>query len=148
MSLCQGCKNIFMFMQPSISSYRVVGKKKSRAREDGVAMEKDIPVGLERILTNCLAPQEGEAVLRQHCLQWEWEGADLDWGHYWAVEVVLRGSPQSCHNAFPGRNRGWGLSRVPQISCRAVMVDTPPQHCVAVGDSAPGQADWGGGPPS
>ncbi|MEQ2303725.1 hypothetical protein AMECASPLE_019865 [Ameca splendens] len=40
-------------------------------------------------LANRLPPQEGEAVLRQHCLQWGWEAADLNWGHYRAVEGVL-----------------------------------------------------------
>ncbi|MEQ2221137.1 hypothetical protein ILYODFUR_012585 [Ilyodon furcidens] len=31
-----------------------------------------------------------------------WGGADLDRGHYWVVEAVLQGSPQSCHHTFPG----------------------------------------------
>ena len=58
-------------------------------------MRGGLPVGLEEILANHLAPQEGEAVLHQHCLQWGWGAVDLDWGHRRMVEGMLRGSPQS-----------------------------------------------------
>ncbi|KAK3507140.1 hypothetical protein QTP70_008534 [Hemibagrus guttatus] len=33
--------------------------------------------------------------LCQHCLQWRWRVAGLDWGYCWTVEGILRGSPQS-----------------------------------------------------
>ncbi|KAI3375799.1 hypothetical protein L3Q82_004081 [Scortum barcoo] len=44
-------------------------------------MEEDSSVGLEEILANRPAPQKGEAVLCQHCLQCRWGAVDLDWGH-------------------------------------------------------------------
>ncbi|KAI3368035.1 hypothetical protein L3Q82_026858 [Scortum barcoo] len=60
-------------------------------------------VGLEEILTSkpSGAPQKGEAVLCQDCLQCRWGAVDLDWGHCRTVEEILRGgSPQSHRLAF------------------------------------------------
>ncbi|KAI3353748.1 hypothetical protein L3Q82_004979 [Scortum barcoo] len=42
-------------------------------------MEEDYRVGLEEILANRPAPQKGEAVLCQHCLQCGWGAVDLNW---------------------------------------------------------------------
>ncbi|KAI3370884.1 hypothetical protein L3Q82_007394 [Scortum barcoo] len=62
----------------------------------GEAMEEDHRSALEEILANRPAPQKGEAVLCQHCLQCRWGAVvDLDWGHCRTVEEILRGSPQS-----------------------------------------------------
>ncbi len=68
-----------------------------------------LSVGLEDILANCLAPQEWEAVPYQHCFQWRWTAADLNWGYHRTVEVILRGSPQSHRHVFHWGSRGWGL---------------------------------------
>ncbi len=77
-----------------------------------------LSVGLEEILANCLAPQEGEAVPYQHCFQWRWTAADLNWRYHRTVEVILRGSPQSHRHVFHwgSRGLGGGLVRHPSWS--------------------------------
>ncbi|MEQ2255318.1 hypothetical protein ILYODFUR_012680 [Ilyodon furcidens] len=107
-------------MRPSVPQPGLWQKSKTRAWEEfGETMEKDYWLASKRFLANRPAPQEGEAVFRQHCLQCGWGAADLVWGHYRAVEGVLRGSPQSCRHAFPGGSRGWGSfitqAEVPEV---------------------------------
>ncbi len=104
--------------------------------------------------------QEGEAVPYQHCFQWRWAAADLNWGYLRTVEGILLGSPQSHRHVFHWGSRvrglGGGLVHHPSWSHRgsqeawvlqmsgcggAVLVDTPLQHRVVVGDSASGLTD-------
>ncbi|KAI3364902.1 hypothetical protein L3Q82_001087 [Scortum barcoo] len=63
-------------------------------------MEEDYQLVSREILANRPAPQKGEVVLCQHCLQCGWGAVDLNWGHCRTVEEILRGSPQS-HNDLP-----------------------------------------------
>ncbi|KAI3366064.1 hypothetical protein L3Q82_009891, partial [Scortum barcoo] len=67
-------------------------QKLGSGRSSGEAMEEDYRrFGLEEILANRPAPQKGEAVLCQHCLQCGWGAVDLNWGHCQTVEEILRG---------------------------------------------------------
>ncbi|KAI3374050.1 hypothetical protein L3Q82_022616 [Scortum barcoo] len=58
------------YRQAKQAAARMVLEAKTRVWEEfGEAMEEDYSVGLEEILANRPAPQKGEAVLCQHCLQ-------------------------------------------------------------------------------
>ncbi|KAI3355550.1 hypothetical protein L3Q82_018377 [Scortum barcoo] len=76
--------------RPSKPQPGTVLEAKTRVWEEfGEAMERGLSVGLEENsgkLANRPAPQKGEAVLCQHCLQCRWGAVDLDWGHCRTVE--------------------------------------------------------------
>ena len=65
------------------------GSKNSGLGKDWGGHGGGLPVSLEEILANHPAPQEGETVLHQHCLQWRCGAVDLDWGHCQALEGIL-----------------------------------------------------------
>ncbi|KAI3369145.1 hypothetical protein L3Q82_026103, partial [Scortum barcoo] len=61
---------------------RTVLEAKTQVWEEfGEAMEEDYRSAWKRFWQTCPAPQKGEAVLCQHCLQCGWGAVDLDWGH-------------------------------------------------------------------
>ncbi|KAI3353933.1 hypothetical protein L3Q82_005133 [Scortum barcoo] len=64
-----------------------------------------LSVGLEEILANRPAPQKGEAVLCQHCLQCRWGAVDLDSG----LGIVGRWKKYFLPTCLLMRKRGWGL---------------------------------------
>lgn len=59
-----------------------------------------LSVRLEHILANHPVPQEGGAVLLQHCLQCRSGAVDLNVGRCPAVEGIHQGSPQSHSHVF------------------------------------------------
>ncbi|KAI3364645.1 hypothetical protein L3Q82_011429 [Scortum barcoo] len=98
-----------------LAAARTVLEAKTRVWEEfgEAAMEEDYRSAFEEILANRPAPQKGEAVLCQHCLQCGWGAVDLDWGHCRTVEEILRGSPQSHLTCLPclwsGKLGWWSL---------------------------------------
>uniref|UniRef100_A0A8C6KR66 Reverse transcriptase domain-containing protein n=1 Tax=Nothobranchius furzeri TaxID=105023 RepID=A0A8C6KR66_NOTFU len=67
-----------------------VAEAKSRVWEEfGEAMEKRLSISSKEVLSNCWAPQEREAAIRSHCLQWGWGAADINWGYSQMVEGIL-----------------------------------------------------------
>ncbi|KAI3355523.1 hypothetical protein L3Q82_017908 [Scortum barcoo] len=66
---------------------RTVLEAKTRVWEEfGEAIEEDNRSASKRFWQTVKAPQKGEAVLCQHCLQCGWGAVDLDWGHCRTVE--------------------------------------------------------------
>lgn len=63
-------------------------------KEFDEAME-DYQSASKKILSSCPPPQEGGAVLCQHCLQCRTGGVDLNWGHCLMVKGIIREAPQS-----------------------------------------------------
>ncbi|KAI3372556.1 hypothetical protein L3Q82_023031 [Scortum barcoo] len=89
------------YRQAKQAAARTVLEAKTRVWEEfGEAMEEDYRSASKRFWQTVQAPQKGEAVLCQHCLQCRWGAVDLDWGHCRTVEEILRGSPQSHRLAF------------------------------------------------
>ncbi|KAI3353576.1 hypothetical protein L3Q82_020098 [Scortum barcoo] len=92
---------------------RTVLEAKTRVWEEfGEAMEEDYRIRPRKILANRPAPQKGEAVLCQHCLQCRWGAVDLDWGHCRTVEETrtsrISSIPPTC---LPMRKRRLGSLR-------------------------------------
>ncbi|KAI3374835.1 hypothetical protein L3Q82_021373 [Scortum barcoo] len=76
--------------QAKQAAARTVLEAKTRVWEEfGEAMEEDYRSASKRFWQTCPAPQKGEAVLCQHCLQCRWGAVDLDWGHCRTVEEIL-----------------------------------------------------------
>lgn len=74
---------------------QAVPEAKTQVLEEFDAAMEDYRSASKKILSSCPPPQEGEAVLCQHCLQCRPGGLDLNWGHCLIVKGKIREAPQS-----------------------------------------------------
>ncbi|KAI3360429.1 hypothetical protein L3Q82_002256 [Scortum barcoo] len=112
------------YRQAKQAAARTVLEAKTRVWEEfGEAMEEDYRSASKRFWQTVPAPQKGEAVLCQHCLQCRWGAVDLDWGHCRTVEEILRGSPQS-HRHLPSNEEAEaGVSEVDSSITQAEVTE-------------------------
>ncbi|KAI3364414.1 hypothetical protein L3Q82_011205 [Scortum barcoo] len=100
-----------------------LGGKTGVWEEFGEAMEEDYRSASKKFWQTVQAPQKGEAVLCQHCLQCGWGTVDLNWGHCWMVEGILRRISSIPPTGLPLRKRRQGNSEVDSSITQAEVTE-------------------------
>lgn len=108
MLACGTPEAVDKYWQDKLVRAQAVPEAKTRVWEEFDEAVEDYRSASKKILSSCPPPQEGEAVLCQHCLQCGPGGADLNWEHCLTVKAIIREAPQSPPTRLTLRKLGTG----------------------------------------